>query len=68
MKKYSSLFLSLFLCLFFLGCESSQQPPVVTERTYESAVVSYLGPVGTYTQEACGVFSTSRVLTSPTQP
>ena len=27
-----------------------------TEKSYEAAVVSYLGPEGTYTQEACGLF------------
>ena len=56
MKKYISLLLAFLLCLSTLGCNSTQPAPVTTQIDYESAVVSYLGPVGTYTQEACGVF------------
>lgn len=55
MKKYLALILAV-LCLVTAGCASEPLPAVSTPVSYESAVVSYLGPEGTYTQEACGVF------------
>ena len=56
MKKFYSLFLVLLLSLSCFGCNGSQPETTPVQISYESAVVSYLGPVGTYTQEACGVF------------
>ena len=56
MKKYCCLFLALFLCFSSFGYENSQAEPTAVPISYESAVVSYLGPEGTYTQEACGTF------------
>lgn len=55
MKKHLSVFLA-FLCLIASGCASAPPPAVSAPVSYESAVVSYLGPEGTYTQEACGIF------------
>lgn len=56
MKRYLSLLLALVLSLSCAGCSSAGPDPVAVQIDYEAAVVSYLGPVGTYTQEACGVF------------
>ena len=39
-----------------VSCDNTTEPAVPVQIDYDSAVVSYLGPVGTYTQEACGVF------------
>ena len=56
MKKPLSLFLALILCVAMMGCANTNQPAVPLQINYDSATVSYLGPEGTYTQEACGVF------------
>ncbi len=64
MKKAFSFLFTLVLCLSFAGCAEprgntgpeTQVPPVF----YDSAKVSYLGPEGTYTQEACGLFFDNR--------
>ena len=56
MKKHVSLILALLICLFATSCAHNAQPAVSVQIDADSAVVSYLGPVGTYTQEACGVF------------
>ena len=60
MKKRFFVLLSLLLCLFAAGCagaaRSAEPPAPAAPVSYESAVVSYLGPEGTYTQEACGRF------------
>ena len=56
MKRRISLFLTLILCFLAAGCGKVSQPAVPVQIDYDSAVVSYLGPEGTYTQEACGVF------------
>lgn len=56
MKKQLSLLVALLLCLFSYGCGSAAQAPVAVQTPPETAIVSYLGPEGTYTQEACGVF------------
>ena len=60
MKKSIPIVLPLVLMFSLCGCG---RMTVVTEQTatqqetdYTSAVVSFLGPEGTYTQEACGVF------------
>ena len=50
-------------CLFMLTTSGCGRSAVITEQPnaqqtidIEDAIVSYLGPEGTYTQEACGVF------------
>ena len=43
-KRNFILVLALIFCLFSLGAAA------------EAATISYLGPEGTYTQEACGIF------------
>lgn len=48
--------MALRLGVFCVGCRSAQTDSIETQIFYESAVVSYLGPEGTYTQEACGTF------------
>lgn len=55
MKKYLALLLAM-VCLITTGCGSDPTPAPSEPISYDSAVVSYLGPEGTYTQEACGVF------------
>lgn len=57
MKKQIAFLLALVLCASLPGCASSQ-PETLTPVQIDaaSATVSYLGPEGTYTQEACGVF------------
>ena len=57
--RASALLLALLLCLSLAGCANSQTAPGATipvQIDKASATVSYLGPEGTYTQEACGVF------------
>ena len=56
MKKQISLILALVICVFSAGCGSAPQAATEVQIEYDSALVSYLGPEGTYTQEACGVF------------
>lgn len=56
MKKQLSLFLALLLCVLMAGCTNAVSSDVPVQIDYDTAVVSYLGPEGTYTQEACGVF------------
>lgn len=60
-KKSKMLSLLLVaICLTFIGCggetPATDQAAQAEQVSYESATVSYLGPEGTYTQEACGVF------------
>ena len=60
MKKLLTFLLPLLLCLSAVGCaetpRSEASEPPAAQVSYASAVVSYLGPEGTYTQEACGLF------------
>ena len=56
MKKQRFPLLSVVLCLLLTGCTNPAEPVVPVQIAYDSALVSYLGPEGTYTQEACGVF------------
>ena len=60
MSKRNQLIVSLLSLAFFLsltGCGGTDTTGAVTVQTdYASAEVSYLGPEGTYTQEACGRF------------
>ena len=60
MKKSVSLLLAIILCLSFVGCAGAKYESVPVQIDYDAAVVSYLGPEGTYTQEACGVFFDKR--------
>ncbi len=60
MNKILSVFISLVLCCSIAGCavlQGKEEPLSQPEPIdYSSAVVSYLGPEGTYTQEACETF------------
>ena len=59
MKKQITILLALVLCVSLFGCAGKQNPPdtlTPVQIDAASATVSYLGPEGTYTQEACGVF------------
>ena len=55
MKKSLLLLLVFLLCMTFTG-KSPAQEMTEPRISYDSAKVSYLGPEGTYTQEACEVF------------
>jgi len=52
----------LFCMLIFtgVGCGKAAQNTAQSDQIitieYDSAIVGYLGPEGTYSQEACGVF------------
>lgn len=55
-KKRIVIFL---ICVLFLicGCQKSENPSIVEEElSYVDKKVSYLGPEGTYTQEACNKY------------
>lgn len=59
MKSKAILWLSVVLCFLLAGCGSSTVKPetlTAVQIDYASAKVSYLGPEGTYTQEACQKF------------
>lgn len=64
MKKILSLLTVLILCLSFSGCAANQEktaaPSADSRISYTDITVSYLGPEGTYTQEACEKFFKSR--------
>ena len=64
MKKQLLFLLALFLCLTAAGCGTQTQTQSAAASavsiSYDAAVVSYLGPEGTYTQEACGRFFENR--------
>ncbi len=59
-RKLPVFLLSLLLCLSAAGCAETARSDApeapAAQVSYASAVVSYLGPEGTYTQEACGRF------------
>lgn len=57
MKKALSIALALLLCLSLFGCGAAPAGSAAAEPVdYAGARVSYLGPEGTYTQEACETF------------
>lgn len=56
MRKAISAALSAILCISLAGCSAPAGNAVPAVISYETATVGYLGPEGTYTQEACGVF------------
>lgn len=58
-RRAALLFFAVLLCLSLAGCANSRSAPddlIPAQIDRASATVSYLGPEGTYTQEACGVF------------
>ena len=57
-RKWPALLLALALCLALAGCGggADKTDTVPVRIDFASATVSYLGPEGTYTQEACGRF------------
>lgn len=55
-NKLFVFLLALVLCMSISGCSGGKDNIVPIQINYESATVSYLGPEGTYTQEACGQF------------
>lgn len=57
MKKKSFVKYLFAVALLTAGCTGSgSENTIPAEIVYDTAVVSYLGPEGTYTQEACGQF------------
>lgn len=56
MRKPLSVIITAALCISFAGCSQQSAGAVPVDIDYDTAVVGYLGPEGTYTQEACGVF------------
>ena len=60
MKNIFCLFAACILCISLTGCAGPVREPVSVQIPRDDAIVSYLGPEGTYTQEACGVFFEKR--------
>ena len=57
MKKTISVLLAVLLIASLVGCSNQKAAEeVAVEIRYDAAKVSYLGPEGTYTQEACETF------------
>ena len=59
MKNKRMIWWTIILCFLLAGCAASSMKPetlTAVQIEYASANVSYLGPEGTYTQEACELF------------
>lgn len=59
MKNKRMIWWTIILCFLLAGCAASSMKPetlTAVQIDYASANVSYLGPEGTYTQEACELF------------
>ena len=61
MKRQLSLFLTGLLCFFMTSCGQDAQHAAPVQIDRDSAIVSYLGPVGTYTQKPAVYFLKIRV-------
>ena len=59
-KRTFLLSIVMMVSVINMGCSKSSdtinQVTALTEIDYDTAKISYLGPEGTYTQEACGVY------------
>ena len=59
-KRTFLLSIIMMVSVINMGCSKSSdtinQVTALTEIDYDTAKISYLGPEGTYTQEACGVY------------
>ena len=57
-KKITATVIAAAVCLSMAACTTSDKSadPVVDMPSFDGASVSFLGPVGTYTQEACEKF------------
>lgn len=51
--KWMLCVLTVMLSILFIACGNTEPQAEKPERSYHDAVVSYLGPEGTYSQEAC---------------
>ena len=69
MKKLSLIITIFILFASITGFAKTEQTPLQQKISelfkYRSAIVSYLGPEGTYTQEACEKFFGKRCIFKP---
>lgn len=56
MRKIITAIISLILALSFVSCSALPEEPAAAPVSYDTSKISFLGPEGTYTQEACEVF------------
>lgn len=59
-RRLISIIITVLLLLCAVGCNKPASAGTAYAIDYDNATVSYLGPEGTYTQEACGVFFEGR--------